>query len=194
MFDTQRRAVALEADENDPVPLVSVFLAPNEVLGDDVVVAESDRNQVLDAIITYPGALVVVVETKVAEADAAQAANLNIEGVAVTIAHGQKPVLVRWPDLLADLNGILERNLVGGAERDLLADFLSYVEDNFPDLGRTACSRSATVNPFVWHAGFGRFSLRRRARKHESTDGERAAICAPPRASGSGPICNPART
>lgn len=134
-FDTQKRAIPLEADENEAVPLVSVFLAPNEMLSDGAVLTASERTQVLDAIVSYPGALVVVVENKVAEASAWQAANLNISGVAVKIAKGQKPVLVRWPDLLADLNGILERGLVSGAEHAVLADFLTYIEDNLPDLG-----------------------------------------------------------
>ncbi len=38
-------------------------------------------------------------------------------------------------DVLADFNGILERNLVSGAEYSVLSDFLVYVEDQFPGLG-----------------------------------------------------------
>jgi len=134
-FDTQRRAIALEAEHDEPLPLISVFLTPAASFREESVLAESDRGQVLDAIIAYPGELVVVVENKIAEADAWQAANINISGAAVKIAEGQRPVTVRWPELLADFTGILERKLVGGAEYQVLSDFLMFVEDHFPGLG-----------------------------------------------------------
>jgi hypothetical protein len=134
-FATQRRAIALEAEADEPLPLISVFLTPAASFHDESVLAESDRGQVLDAIVAYPGELVVVVENKVAEADAWQAANINISGAAVKIAEGQKPVTVLWPELLADFTRILERRLVGGAEYQVLSDFLMFVENHFPGLG-----------------------------------------------------------
>jgi hypothetical protein len=134
-FVTQRRSILIETDADEPLPLVSVFLTPHSTFDDTKVVAADDRAQVLDAIITYPREQVVVVENKITPADDWQAANINITGVAVLIAEGQKPVRILWPDLLADLNGLLEHNLVGGAERGILSDFLTYVEDHFPGLG-----------------------------------------------------------
>jgi len=86
IFNTQRRAVRVESNAEDQVPVISVFLAPNQPLGEDVIVKESDRLQVLDAVIEYGDALVMVVENKVAEASDAQARELNITGAGVVIS------------------------------------------------------------------------------------------------------------
>jgi hypothetical protein len=134
-FVTQTRAIAIDSEPDEPVLLISVFLAPAASFDEDSVLAESDRGQVLDAVITYPGELVVVVENKVAESDSWQAENINISGAAVKIAEGQKPVAVLWPELLADFTAMLERNLVAGTEAQVLSDFLIFVEDHFPGLG-----------------------------------------------------------
>src|ERR1039458_6110262 len=134
-YVTQQREIKIEADPDEPVPLVSVFLTPAAGFDDSAVVQAATRGQVLDAIITYPGELVVVVENKIAADRNWQAANINITGVAVDIGAGQKPTTVLWPDLLADFNAILERQLVGGAERAVVSDFQIYAEDHFPGLG-----------------------------------------------------------
>jgi hypothetical protein len=134
-FNTQRRAVRVGGDAEDQVPLVSVFLAPNEPLGQDVIVTASDRLQVLDAVIEYGDALVMVIENKVAEASDAQARELNVTGAGVLIASEQERQVVTWPEVIGDITGIVERGLAGGAERTILEDFLAYVEDHFAELG-----------------------------------------------------------
>ncbi len=135
VFNTQRRAVREESDPDDQVPVISVFLAPNQPLGEDVIVKESDRLQVLDAVIEYGDALVMVIENKVAEASDAQARELNITGAGVVIAPGQERQVVTWPEVIGDATGIVERALAAGAERAVLEDFLVYVEDHFAELG-----------------------------------------------------------
>ena len=147
-FDTQRRAIPLEHGAEDPLPLVSVYLAPGPSWAEGTVVVASDRTQVLDAIISYPGELVVVVENKVGDAADWQAGNINITGIAVKLSEGQKPVPIMWPDLLADFNNVLERQLVGGAEAALLSDFLVFVEDHFAGLGPYQTLRLCARNEF----------------------------------------------
>ncbi len=135
VFNTQRRAVREESGAEDQVPVISVFLAPNQPLGEDVIVRESDRLQVLDAVIEYGDALVMVIENKVAEASDAQARELNITGSGAVIAPGQERQVVTWPEVIGDVTGIVERALAAGAERAVLEDFLAYVEDHFAELG-----------------------------------------------------------
>jgi hypothetical protein len=125
----------IDSDAEDQVPVISVFLAPNKPLSEEVVLKESDRLQVLDAVIEYGDALVMVIENKVAEASDAQARELNIDGAGVVIAEGQEREVVTWPEVIADITGIAERALAGGAERAVLEDFLGYVEDHFAELG-----------------------------------------------------------
>ncbi|HEU5064121.1 MAG TPA: hypothetical protein VFT79_13360 [Solirubrobacterales bacterium] len=130
-FSTQRRAVRADAG---PAELVSVFLAPEKPLSGESGMVESDRGQVLDAVIDY-GELVTVIENKVFEADDLQARQINLSGTGLQIFDGQSVVLVLWRDLLERLIALRERALVAGAEAALLDDFLTYVEDYFPDLG-----------------------------------------------------------
>lgn len=132
-FATQRRAIR-SADDEEPAELVSVFLTPKAPL-EVGIVTESDRGQVLDAIIDYGGELVVVVENKIAEADDWQAREINVTGEKVTFGAEQEARVVVWPDLLEEIAALLERNLVGGAEAGLLTDFQTYTEDHFAGLG-----------------------------------------------------------
>jgi hypothetical protein len=133
-YVTQRRAVRAESDGPEEAELISVFLAPERPLAGAGDVVESDRGQVLDAIIDY-GEVIAVVENKVFEADDLQAREINVQGTGVQIVGGREVVVVVWRDLLEALTGLRERDLVGGAEAALLDDFLAYVEDHFPDLG-----------------------------------------------------------
>lgn len=134
-FDTQRRAVRTDGnDGTEQAELISVFLAPEQPQSSGGDVVESDRRQVLDAIVDY-GELVTVVENKVFEADDLQARQINLDGAGVQLVGDREVVVVVWRDLLEALTGLRERALVAGAEAALLEDFLTYVEDHFPYLG-----------------------------------------------------------
>jgi hypothetical protein len=73
----------------------------------------------------------MVIENKVAEAADWQARILNLEGSGAQVEPGQERKTVTWPDVIADVMGIVERGLAGGAEAAVLSDFLTYVEDHF---------------------------------------------------------------
>ena len=117
-YETQRQAVRVADDSEEPAPLISVFLTPKQPL-EAGIVTESDRSQVLDAIIDYGGEQVIVVENKVGEADDWQAREINVTGARVELAEGQEARIVLWPDLLAELTSLLDRGLVTGAEAGL---------------------------------------------------------------------------
>lgn len=134
-FQTQTHAVRQAGDEDEPAALVSVFLTPERPLPGDRVITESDRGQVLDAVIDYGGELLVVVENKVAEDEDRQARELNVTGARLRLADGQEIAVVLWRDVLEAFIALRERNLVAGAEAAVLDDFLLYTEDHFPDLG-----------------------------------------------------------
>ena len=150
-FDTQRRAVRQAEEADEPAELISVFLAPEEPLAGAGVVTESDRGQVLDAVVDYGGELLVVVENKVAESDDRQARELNVTGARVRIGDEQEAVVVLWRDVIEALFGIRERRLVGGAEMALLDDFLTYVEDQFSQLGPLRTLALCQGNSFRQH-------------------------------------------
>ena len=135
-FATQRQRIDLgltEAVEGDAVPGISVWLAPDAEQVPSPIEA-SDRQQVLDAIITYGSDLVVVIENKIGWGGHTQQPNrINLHGAPVKFE--ERPRSVRWQDVLAILSDLVERDLVHGAERLVISDFLDLVEAHFPSIG-----------------------------------------------------------
>lgn len=133
-FDTQRWQMFEQApDVSEPIEGISVLQAPDvEMIEGSVQV--SDRSQVLDGLVRYGDALLIVIETKLADrAGTYQASYLNVHGAQVQF---QGPVkTVDWREFLAGLVGLFEADFVVGVERLLIEDFLVYVERNFPRLG-----------------------------------------------------------
>jgi len=145
---TQSRAIRSGGDDaGDPEGprVLSVFLGP-EVAETDGVVRESDRGQVLDAILDYDGELVVVVENKIAEADDWQSRRINLGTQKARLDTAQFPV--SWRDVLEDFMRLLERDLVSGAERTVLEDFMDYVERHFAGLGPSRTLALCRGNPY----------------------------------------------
>jgi hypothetical protein len=135
-FGTQRQRV-LESETHVPdgesVVGISVFLAPDAEIV-DASVESSDRNQILDGVVTYGTELVVVIENKITfGAPTDQPHLINLHGSAVKFAP--TPVSVSWQRLLGAFVGLVERDLVTGAERLLISDFLELVEEYFPQIG-----------------------------------------------------------
>lgn len=139
IFDTQRARILRNEDQpktNEPIKGISVLCAAdalNEVQG---AVLESDRGQVLDGIIRYGDHCVIVLESKLHEsADDRQARNINLHGQPIQF---DGPVQkVSWRDVLASFTDLADekRSLVSGAEREILNDFLAFIDKNFPQLG-----------------------------------------------------------
>jgi hypothetical protein len=135
-FATQRQRVLhaeAEVPEGESVPGISVWLAPDAgAVGSPV--EPSERQQVLDGIITYGSDLVVVIENKISWCGpTGQPHQINLHGAPVVFA--KDPVSVSWQKLLRVLSNLVERSLVSGAERLLITDFLNLVEGHFPNIG-----------------------------------------------------------
>ncbi len=133
-FATQRRQILdAQVEEGESVRGISVWLAPDaeEV---DAPVAASDRQQMLDGIVTYGSELVVVVESKVVWGEVTeQPIRINLHENPV-IFEG-KPRSVSWQALLSTFADLAERQIVSGAERLLIDDFLELANEHFPWLG-----------------------------------------------------------
>ncbi len=135
-YATQRQRI-LNADSEVPdgeaVPGISVWLAPDATQVNSAI-EPSDRQQILDGIITYGNDLVVVIENKVAWGGVTeQPHQLNLHGSPVKFAKA--PISLAWQRLLGVFSGLIERELVTGAERWLISDFLDLVEEHFPNIG-----------------------------------------------------------
>ena len=82
----QRRAIRYVPEDEAEAELVSVYLGPDRPPGEDEFVVEDDRGQVLDAVVDFGGALIVVIENKVAPADDWQARNINLAGSGIRLS------------------------------------------------------------------------------------------------------------
>lgn len=135
-FATQRRHVlspGTEVPEGEAVPGISVWLAPDAAeVGAHM--APSDRHQILDGIVTYGNDLVIVIENKISwGATTDQPHRINLHGSPVKFR--EKVCSVSWQRLLGVLSDLVEHDLVSGAERILIGDFLDFVEERFPHIG-----------------------------------------------------------
>lgn len=135
-FATQRQHVLranVDIPEGEAVPGISVWLAPDATpIG--APFEPSDRQQVLDGIITYGNDLVVVIENKVSWVGITeQPHRINLHGSPVVFDN--KPRSVSWQHLLGTISDLVESNLVSGAERLLISDFFDLVEEYFSDIG-----------------------------------------------------------
>ena len=135
-FATQRQRVLgtdTEVPEGEVVPGISVWLAP-DAAQDSTPIKDSDREQVLDGIVNYGNDLVVVIENKIGWGGVTeQPHRINLHGSPVRFE--EKPCSVKWQQLLEVLFGLVERDLVSGAERLLISDFFDLVESHFPLIG-----------------------------------------------------------
>lgn len=146
---TQRQRVLSSREtltDGDAIPGISVWLAPDAKQVSATLEA-SERQQVLDAIITYGGELVVVVENKISWCDATdQPHRINLHGAPVQFE--EQPRSVPWQDLLAMLSDLVERGLVAGAERLVIEDLLDLVEAHFPTIGPYSTVSRCGANSF----------------------------------------------
>jgi hypothetical protein len=148
-FATQRQRVLLNDEdipEGDAVPGISVWLAPAAAEITESV-ENSDRQQILDGIVTYGSSLVVIIENKITtSAVTEQPHHINLHGSPVVFE--KTPRTVSWQQLLGVLSDLLERELVSGSERLLVSDFLEFVEQHFPEIGPYSTLRRCGDNRF----------------------------------------------
>ena len=135
-FATQRqRVLGTDTDipEGEAVRGISVWLAP-DAAPVSAAVESSDRQQVLDGVITYGNDLVVVIENKISWCDVTeQPHRINLHGSPVSFE--KSPISVTWQRLLEVLSDLVEHDLVSVAERLLINDFFDVIEEHFHRIG-----------------------------------------------------------
>jgi hypothetical protein len=145
-YDTQRRRIFDSTPDGDePIEGISVLQAADAQAVEGPIQI-TDRGQVLDGIVQYGDKLVIVIETKLdGSVDTRQAQELNVHGARVRF---DRPVHVSWRDLLESWSDLVAREIVAGAERAVLVDFLDFVDRNFPHLGPFTTLRRCEGHPF----------------------------------------------
>lgn len=124
-------------DGDEPMRGISVFISRVPAYNSGPVV-QSDRRQIPDALITYPGPeppILVVVESKVREmADAVQAREINLGGLSPKWDPAE-PVELLWSDLIDELWRLVDLRVASGSEERVLLDFFDFVDHYYREVG-----------------------------------------------------------
>lgn len=93
----------------------------------------SERRGIYDGVVRYGDDLVVVIESKLhGRVDERQSTHINVGETAWRL--DPRRAKVRWRDVIADWRDLLVRDLVAGAERRMIEDFLWFAQRNFDRL------------------------------------------------------------
>lgn len=137
-FNTQTGQVGATApveaapDEASAYRAVSVLQA-GDVAADEAPAGESMRRAVFDGVVRYGDDLALVIESKLdGRFDERQAREITIGGAAWRVDPAVAKL--RWRDIIAAWRGLLQRDLVAGAERAVIEDFLWLVQRHFDRL------------------------------------------------------------
>lgn len=148
-FSTQQQRLIRDAVpglQAEAIAGISVWLAP-DAQDPGTGVLPSDRRQILDAVVTYGSDLVVVIENKIqGVALTDQPSSINLHGAPITFEGMVRAV--RWQDLLNVFADLVERDLVSGAERLVVNDFLELVATHFPLIGPFSTLARCGANRF----------------------------------------------
>jgi hypothetical protein len=124
-------------DEGEQMRGISVFISRETAYNSGPIV-QSDRRQIPDALISYPGPeppILVVVESKVRDtADALQARDINL-GDLTPKWEPLEPVLLLWADLIDELWSLIDLRVAGGSEERVLLDFFDFVDHYYREVG-----------------------------------------------------------
>ena len=145
-FRTQQaralRASSQVEGEDETIRGISVLLTPGEEKVRPAVGARANGGQILDGIIEYSKALLVVVENKLwAGQGHRQVTQISVDDARVEFDLAAKTV--RWQELLESFADIAASGLATGAEFQVIEDFLSFVERHFGQLGPYSSLRRA---------------------------------------------------
>jgi hypothetical protein len=134
-FRTQTGIVADGAarDSEERVPGISVIQAADvPVISGPVT--DSARRAIYDGVITYgDGDLVIVVENKL-DGPVSDRQVREINRREANIEFAQDACAVSWREVLEAFADLVDRELVGTAERALLNDFLRFCDEHFSAL------------------------------------------------------------
>lgn len=111
--------------------LVSVLIT-DEKLKPEHKVSRTERTAVYDAVIRYKPDWVFVLENKPDHRNVWP--DQLSSAFSETFTIEQKPVVLRWQEIISRMSLLQENKLVQSSEASLIGDFLDFVSDQFPEL------------------------------------------------------------
>ena len=112
--------------------IISVLIT-DETFNPQKPVSKSDRIARYDGIIYFSNDVAIIIENKPSsynvweEQLSPSAKSLPEDVEIISIA-----AILEWKKIIKDLNGLVKNNLIGKAEKEIVNDFLDFVDTNFP--------------------------------------------------------------
>ena len=128
-FETQTSNIDVAFKTNK---IVSVLIT-DETFNLEKPVSKSDRNARYDGIIYFSSDVAIIVENKpfnynVWEEQLSPSAKGLPEGVKII----EIAAIIEWKKIINDLNSLVKNNLIGKAEKEIVNDFLDFIDKRFP--------------------------------------------------------------
>lgn len=126
-FSTQKKTISQK-----PVSTVLSILLTDSAFEPKDSVSPSDRDARYDGIINFGDEIALVIENKPLQANVWEGqlnpSRTDLPEGAILI---KVPAIVEWKSLVSSLNELVKLESLGGAEKLLIDDFLSYVNKHF---------------------------------------------------------------
>lgn len=111
--------------------LVSIVISDDK-LNTDTTVTKSKRNARYDGVILYDPSWILIIENK------PSVKNIWIEqlnpNVDENIEVEENVIALSWRDIIKKINSLFQKELLAGLEKELVLDFVEYVDAEFEEL------------------------------------------------------------
>lgn len=115
--------------------LLSVLITDSQVESSDSSIHSSERNAIYDGIITFGSHLTIVIENKPRSGNVwFEQLNPSRQNLADDSKVYSNPTVLEWKEIIKQLNLLLTVQIIGGYEKIMIEDFLSFIDQNFPFL------------------------------------------------------------
>lgn len=130
-FEIQTQKVDKEYKTNK---IISVLIT-DKTFESKKDVSKSERGARYDGIVYFSSDIALIVENKpqsynVWEAQLSPSAKSLPEGVEIIPIAS----IIEWKEIIKSLNGLIKGNLLSRAEKEVIGDFLDFIDDKFPRL------------------------------------------------------------
>jgi len=128
-FETQTQSVDDAFKTNK---IISVLIT-DEIFNIQKPISKSDRNARYDGVIYFSSDITLIIENKPShynvweEQLSPSAKSLPDDVEIIDIA-----AIIEWKSIIRNLNGIIKNNLISRAEKEIISDFLDFIDKNFP--------------------------------------------------------------
>ena len=131
-FSTQTKWI-----ESSTIPLVSILLT-DAPIQEEIKIEWSNRNPIYDGVIEYPNRMTLIVENKLNHGDVwkeqlSPSRDSFSDDIEENALHGSA-ICLEWSEVLEGVLKYAESGIPSFSSREIVRDFLSFVEEFHPEL------------------------------------------------------------